>query len=129
MGKVCSRGFVDFILEKMRECVRADNFVVLPRDVNSDFITEYAITEKKQRAILMGLTTEDYSESDPSEKAADSYVHLFGSQMKIDDPFENTKTIEIYIKFEIIEKPYGSRTVFISFHEASFPLQHPYRFQ
>ena len=119
MGNVYSKEFVKFILEKMQECVAVGDFVILPRDINTDFISEYAITKEKQKEILLGITAEDYCESDPSERVTD----------RIENPFDSTKTIRMYVKFEIVEKQYGSRTVFISFHEASYPLQFPFRTQ
>ena len=127
MGNVHSRVLVEITLEKMRECVEVGEFTILQRDSNVDFITAYSITELAQRDILLSLEIEDYCESEPSEKVPGSYVHVFGSRPNLTDSHGTPCSVDMYIKFEIVEKPYGSRTVFISFHEQLFPMTFPFR--
>jgi len=129
MGNIHSRVLVEITLEKMRECVEAGEFIILQRDSNVDFITTYSITELAQRDILLGLTIEDYCESEPSEKVPGSYVHVFGSMFNLKDSHGTTCSVHIYVKFEIVERHHGSITVFISFHEQLFPMAFPFRIQ
>jgi len=126
MGNIHSRALVEIIVEKMKGCVEAGEFVVLPRDDNIEFITAYSITKQIQKDILLGLSIEDYCESEPSEKVSGSYIHIFGNRPNLTDSHGMQNQVEMYIKFEIIEKPYGSRTVFISFHKRLFPLTFPF---
>jgi len=127
MGNVHSRVLVEITLEKMRECVEAGKFIILQRDSNVDFITAYSITELAQRDILLGLAIEDYCESEPSEKVPGSYVHVFGFRPNLTDSHGTSCSVDMYVKFEIVERPSGSITVFISFHEQHFPMVFPFR--
>ena len=127
MGNIHSRVLVEITLEKMKECVEAGEFIILQRDSNVDFITTYLITERMQRDILLNLALEDYCESEPSKKVPGSYIHVFGTSPILTDSHGVSCSVDMYIKFEIVEKPYGPRTVFISFHEQLFPMTFPFR--
>jgi len=127
MGNIHSKILVGLILENMKECVENDNFIILGRDINKNFISEYKLTEAMQREILLKLEIEDYSESEPSSKFPGSYVNLFGKNIELINSHGSIEAISMYIKFEIIEKQYGTRTVFISFHKEDYPLSFPFR--
>ena len=127
MGNIHSRMLVEITLEKMRECVEAGEFTILQRDSNVDFITAYSITELTQKDILLSLAIEDYCESEPSEKVPGSYIHVFGSRPNLTDSHGKSSSVDMYVKFEIVERSYGSITVFISFHEQLFPMIFPFR--
>ena len=127
MGNIQSKALVDIILENMKQCVESGNFIILNRDNNRYFITEYSVSEAMQQEILLGLTTDDYCESEPSDKIPGSYINIFGRNLELVNSEGSTVLVNMYIKFEIIEKPDITRTVFISFHEVEYPLSFPFR--
>jgi len=128
MGNVNSRVLVELTLDEMKKCVAEGSFVILPRDKNLAFIEDCNISTQEQTDILLALTIEDYSESEPSERVVGSYVNKFGKQVELKKVLDKTaKPIDMYVKFEIVENSNGNRTVFISFHEEEYKLSFPFR--
>lgn len=129
MGNICSRELVGIVFGKMRSCAKNGDFMILKREINTDFIERHSLSRQKQQCILLGITLEDYCESEPSEKVSGSYIHVFGPQVQLQNRFGASETVELYVKFEIIERPHGDMTVFISFHEQTYPATYPFREQ
>ena len=127
MGNIHSKALVEIILNNMKECVESGNYSILNRDANRYFATEYPMSEAMQQEILLGLEVDDYCESEPSDKIAGSYINLFGRSLELVNAHGSKVLVNMYIKFEVIEKPHNTRTIFISFHEEEFPLSFPFR--
>ena len=127
MGNVYSETLVELTLDEMKNCVKNGSYIIIQREENQHFIDEYLITESKQRDILLSIKKENYSASEPSDKIPGSYVHIFGKKMCLPDSQGHDKALNLYIKFEIIDRPQLKRTVFISFHEELYPLTFPFQ--
>ena len=127
MAKVYNKNLVGLVLGVMHECVNTDSYILLPREKNLDFISEYSLTKQVQQSILLGLLVEDYCESEQSEKVAAGYIHVFAPEAEVTNSHGVKKTVALYIKFEIIEKESGKRVAVISFHEPEFQITCPFR--
>ena len=126
MGKIYERGFVELILENFKERVESGDYIIIQRDKNIDFITEFNLTEKMQKTVLLSLMVVDYSESEESRNFADSYVHKFNKTLALTDANGNNEKADMHIKFEIERADNGEFVVVISFHRQEYPPYFPF---
>ena len=85
--------------------------------------------EDEQR-ILLGITVDDYWETDPSEIMPDIYVHKFFTEISVNDQSGKSQTVVLHVKFEIAEidsEKNIERTLVISFHPAERRAEYAFR--
>ena len=127
MAVYYDKNLVRFVLEEMRECVEAGNFVVLQTRKNTVFEIDYNVTSKMKRSILLAIEVEDYFNTAEDWEFPDCYVHEFCLKYDLHTPEGNKTTVDIYVKFQIREeKDTGVHTLVLSLHEAENPAIYPF---
>jgi hypothetical protein len=123
---------IDNILEKIKSCVVNNRYSIalnVNRQENIDFINEYNIRGTKQKSILLHLKTEDFCHTLQNTKIGYEYevLYVFVPQVPLFNPDGEEEMVDVYIKFNIIDLPFESRTVVISFHRRNKPIEYLFR--
>ena len=127
-----TRAQIDAILDKIKNCVINNKYTIARnenRKENIDFINEYNIRSDKQKRILLKLKTEDFCYTLQNTKLGFEYevLYVFVPQVKLFNAEGFEETVDIYIKFNVIDLPSGARTVVISFHRRNKPVDYLFR--
>ncbi len=127
-----SREQINAVLDKIKNCVVNNRYTISlneNRQENIDFINEYNIRSDKQKKILMQLCTEDFCHSLQNTKIGYEYevLYVFVPQVQLFNADGEEEIIDVYIKFNVIDMPSGSRTVVISFHKRNKSIDYPFR--
>lgn len=117
------------ILAKIKSCVAGNRYTVSlnqNRRENIDFINEYNIRSDRQREILMGLRPEDFCHSLRNTKAGYEHevLYVFVPQALLYHMDGEEEVVDIYMKFNIIDLPQGSRALVVSFHKRNKPVDY-----
>ena len=123
---------IDVILEKIKNCVGNNKYTIAlneNRQENIDFINEYNIRSNKQKGILLQLRTEDFCHTLQNTKTGYEYevLYVFVTLIKLFNADGEEEMVDVYVKFNIIDMPSGSRTVVISFHKRNKPICYLFR--
>jgi hypothetical protein len=123
---------IDYILEKIKSCVVNNQYTIAlneNRQENIDFINGYNIRGSKQKSILLQLRTEDFCHTLQNTKIGYEYeiLYVFVPQVQLFNPDGEAEMVDVYIKFNVIDLPCGSRTVVISFHKRNKPIEYLFR--
>lgn len=127
-----TREQISTVLQTIHDCIRESRFIISKNDNRQDninFITEYNLTSKKQKAILMKIVTEDFCHTLQNTKLGFEHeiLYVFCPRVMLTN-FEGSKaTVDIYTKFNIIDIREGTRVVVISFHKRSKPIDYLFR--
>ena len=129
-----SRKQIDAVLDKIKRCVEHGKYTISlneNRQENIDFINEYNLTSKKQRQILLEITTDDFCHSLKNKKQGFEHetLYVFTPEVLLKDADGNTVSLYVYTKFNIIETRRGNFTVIISFHKLNRPIQFAFKTQ
>lgn len=127
-----SKNQIQAILDKIKYCVRNNKYTIAMnenRQENVDFINEYNIRSDKQKSILLHLKTEDFCHTLQNTKIGFEYeiLYVFVPQVKLFNAEGNEEIVDVYIKFNMIDLPSGTRTVVISFHKRNKPVDYLFR--
>ncbi|MBQ6987286.1 MAG: hypothetical protein IJQ25_09905 [Oscillibacter sp.] len=127
-----TRAEIDAVLERIMDCVKRGRWSISQnqnRQVNIDFINDYNLRSAKQRAILLGITTDDFCHSLQNTNPGFEYeiLYVFVPRVRLFNADDEEETLDVYTKFNIIDTPSGSRTVVISFHKANKPFDYLFR--
>lgn len=127
-----TRDEIDAILARIHTCVQENHYFISQNDhrqENIDFINEYNLRSAKQRAILLGITTDDFCHSLQNKKPGyeREILYVFIPRVRLFNAYDEAETVDVYTKFNIIDTPSGSRTVVISFHKANKPFDYLFR--
>lgn len=122
-----TREQIDTILEKIKNCVKNDNYTIelnKNRQENIDFINEYNLRSGKQKKILLQIQTEDFCHSLQNTNIGFEYeiLYVFVPQMQLFNADGEEETVDVYTKFNIIDLPIGKRVAVISFHKPNKPF-------
>lgn len=106
---------IDVILEKIKNCVGNNKYTIAlneNRQENIDFINEYNIRSNKQKSILLQLRTEDFCHTLQNTKIGYEYevLYVFVTLIKLFNADGEEEMVAVYVKFNIIDMPSGSRT-------------------
>lgn len=123
---------IKFILDKIKDCVMNKKFVISKnnhRQENIDFINEYNIRSDKQVSILLQIGVEDFCYSLQNNKIGyeQEILYVFVCQVKLFNVDDKEEIVDVYIKFNVIEKLNGSYAVVISFHKRNKPVTYLFR--
>ncbi len=123
---------IDKVLEKIKKCIINNNYTIAMnenRKENIDFINEYNIRSDKQKQILLKLRTDDFCHTLQNTKLGYEYeiLYVFVPQVNLFNSDGMKEIIDIYMKFNIIDIPNGTRMVVISFHKRNKPIDYLFR--
>lgn len=127
MVKALSVASVDQVkrfLREVKRLIKDDNgdFEVADRDETQETLTKLGIMPERVEEEVLELTIENYSKGPEENKSRNgknnSKIWVFG-KMVCD--------IEIYIKFSLTQTKKFTKCICVSFHEARYPLQYPFR--
>lgn len=127
-----TREQVNAILDKIKKCVRNNNFTIsgnINRQENIDFVNEYNIRSDKQISILLQIQSNDFCHSLQNTKIGYEHevLYVFVPQVQLFNAAGEEEKVDVYTKFNVIDLPRGSRTVVISFHRRNKPIDYLFR--
>ena len=127
-----TREEIDAILAKIKSCVKKNKYTISlneNRQENIDFINTYNIRNDKQKSILIQIEIEDFCHSLQNTKVGYEYevLYVFVPQIQLFRADGEEEIVDVYIKFNIITLPSGSKTVVISFHKRNKPIDYLFR--
>jgi len=119
-----TREEIDSILVKIKSCVEKNRYTILlneNRQENLDFINEYNISSDKQKSILMQIETDAFCYSLQNNETGYEceVLYVFVQQVQLFNAEGVEETVDVYMKFNVIDLPFGSQVVVISFHKDS----------
>ncbi len=123
---------ISAILGKIKSCVDNNRYTIAlneNRQENINFINEYNIRSSQQKNILLQIKTEDFCHTLQNTKVGYEYevLYVFVPQIKLFRIDGEQELVDVYMKFNILELPSGSRTVVISFHKRNKPIEYLFR--
>jgi len=123
---------ISAVLQKIQECVSTGKYSVAQnanRAENLALIREYYLTSEKQRRILMQIEVEDFCHSlnNTNPGFEHEILYVFCPQVSLFNIDNEENQLDIYIKFNILDLPSGSRVIVISFHERNRPIGYLFR--
>jgi len=127
-----TREQIDAVLDKIKSCVGNNRYTIAlneNRQENIAFINEYNIRSDKQKAMLLQLQTEDFCHTLQNTKIGYEYevLYVFLSQVQLFHADGKEETVDVYMKFNVIDMPNGIRTAVISFHKRNKPIDYLFR--
>lgn len=127
-----TREQIEDVLMKIKECVEAGRFQISMnenRQENIDFINEYNIYPTKRKELLMQISVEDFCHTLQNTKIGYEYeiLYVFAPQVELFNALGEQEQVDIYTKFNVIERPNGNRTVALSFHKRNKPIDYLFR--
>lgn len=127
-----TRKEIDAVLAKIKGCIEKGRFTISlneNRQENINFINEYNIRSNKQKSILMQIKTEDFCHSLQNTKTGYEYevLYVFVPQVRLFNADGEEETVDVYTKFNVIDLPFGSRVVVISYHKRNKPIEYLFR--
>jgi len=123
---------ISAVLQKIQERVSTGKYSVAQnanRAENLALIREYYLTSEKQRRILMQIEVEDFCHSlnNTNPGFEHEILYVFCPQVSLFNIDNEENQLDIYIKFNILDLPSGSRVIVISFHERNRPIGYLFR--
>lgn len=123
-NKTHTKDEIENVLRIIKECILKDRYDIslnVNRQENIIFISNYDITEAKQKEIFLNLKVENFCHSLKNKKIGFEHeiLYVFMPEVKLIDIMANEVDIIIYIKFNIIERNKDNNVIVISFHEAN----------
>ena len=127
-----TREEIDAVLAKIKTCIKQNRYLISyneNRQENIDFITAYNLRPNKQKSILMHIKTEDFCHTLQNTNIGYEYeiLYVFVPRVALFNSDGEEETVDIYIKFNLIDLPSGSKVVVISFHKRNKPVDYPFR--
>ncbi|QSX06079.1 hypothetical protein JYG23_01025 [Sedimentibacter sp. zth1] len=123
---------VTAILGKIQDCVREGRYIISQnenRKENIDLINEYNISTKKQSSILLEIKPEDfcYSLQNTNLGYEHEVLYVFVPQVKLFNINDEEEMVDVYTKFNVIDRVNGNRVIVISFHKRNKPIDYLFR--
>lgn len=97
------------ILEKIKDNILKDNYQIeinKNRKDNYNFKREYELSDKELKEILLSIKEEDYYKTVNNYKKnyKNEKLHIFAPTIKLEKEDGKMEEIQLYTKFNIIEK-------------------------
>lgn len=123
---------INKVLKIIKECVENDDYTIAMnnnRQENIDFINEYNIHSEQLKSILLKLHTNDFCHTLQNTKVGYEYevLYVFVPQVNLFDAYGLEKTVDVYIKINIVDIFDGRRVVVISFHQRNKVIDYLFR--
>lgn len=127
-----TRAEIDQLLVKIKHCIVLGRYAIAQnerRQENIDFLAEYNIQRKKREQILLGIKVEDFCHSLRNTKPGFEHevLFVFAPQVELYGTENQSETVVIYVKFNLIERMHDDYTVVISFHRLGRPINYAFR--
>ena len=127
-----TREEIESVLLKIKECVETGRFQISTnenRQENINFINEYNIYPKKRKEILMQISIEDFCHTLQNTKIGYEHeiLYVFVPQVEMFNALGEKEKIDIYTKFNVIERLNGNRTIVVSFHKLNKPIEYLFK--
>ncbi len=127
-----TREEIESVLLKIKECVETGRFQISMnenRQENINFINEYNIYPKKRKEILMQISIEDFCHTLQNTKIGYEHeiLYVFVPQVEMFNALGEKEKIDIYTKFNVIERLNGNRTIVVSFHKLNKPIEYLFK--
>ena len=127
-----TREEIDAVLAKIKSCVERNRYTISlneNRQENIDFMNEYNIRSEKQKSILKQIEVDDFCCSVQNFKPGYEHetLYIFVPQVLLYNADGEEEIVDIYTKFNIIDRPDGKRTIVISFHKRNKPIDYLFR--
>ena len=126
-GTQHTKAEITHVLAAIHKHIREGRFRVLgKREKNEAFFAEYNIRSEKQREILLRIQVEDFCYSLQSTKKGyeGNQLYVFVPKVELYNIDGEKEKVQIYIKFDIIEKLSGQTAIVISFHKLEKPINY-----
>ena len=128
----CTKEQISAVLQRIQECVSGGKYTVAQnenRAENVAVIREYNLTSEKQRHLLMQIAIEDFCHSLQNTNLGYEHevLYVFCSQVNLYNLDNEEKQLDLYTKFNIIDLPFGSKVIVISFHQRNKPIDYKFR--
>jgi hypothetical protein len=124
---------ISIILKAIQDCIREDKYIISKnenRQENVDFIKEYNLGIKRQKEILLLLTPYDFCHSLQNTNLGFEHeiLYVFCPQAILYSTEKaEEQNVDIYIKFNFLDRNSGKRVVVVSFHKRNRPIDCPFR--
>lgn len=123
---------IKVILDRIKDLIDINKYNISQNDKrkeNQDFIDEYNITVKKQKEILLNIKVEDFCHTLQNTKKGYEYeiLYVFVPQIQLFNAHGEEDTVDVYIKFNLIENSCNEFVVVISFHRINRPVSYLFK--
>lgn len=123
---------INLVLKKIKDCIINNKYTISQNESrleNIQFINEYNITQVKQKELLLGIKTHDFCHTLKNQKQGyeSEILYVFIPQVSLFDSDDMSVTIDVYIKFNLLQIASGDRIVVISFHKRNKPCSYVFR--
>lgn len=127
-----SREEIEIILTKIKQCIdkgRCQISLNENRQENINFINEYNIYPKKRKEILMKISIDDFCHSLNNRKIGFEHevLYVFAPRSELYNALGEKELVDIYTKFNIVERFDGDRIVVVSFHKCNKPVKYLFK--
>lgn len=91
---------------------------------NKHFFEDYNLTSERQKDIILKLQVEDFCHSLNNIKVGYEHeiLYVFSPKVNLFNFNGDEETLDLYIKFNLINKKNGSFVVVISLHKRNKPI-------
>ena len=123
---------VSAILNRIQDCVRSDRFIISQNDrrlENQALINEYNLSFSLIKNILLGIKPEDFCHSLRNRNPGyeNETLYVFCPQVVLFDSGDEATEVDLYTKFNILNRSSGDHVVVISFHHLQRPIRYLFR--
>ena len=118
-----TREVIDVILARIKSCIQNNRYTISlneNRQANIDFINEYNISGDKQKSILLQIKTDDFCHSLQNTEMGYEHevLYVFVSQVQLFNAEGAAETVDVYMKFNVIDVPFGSWVVVVAVYKS-----------
>ena len=115
---------IDEYLEKVKNIMNTNNsdlIISLNRDINRNFMINYALKKGSVIQIINNLSSDNFEEKvlNNHTNFKDEYLYIISIVMDLTDIKGKTKKVTIYIKFNLLD----TKVILVSFHEAKYKFK------
>jgi len=123
---------IEGILNILKECIASGRYTISQNDnrnENIQLIQEYNLTSKKQKNILLSIDVTDFCHSLKNVHIGYEHeiLYVFCLQRELFNIMGKSETVDIYIKFNLINKNENKFVITISFHKRNKPIHYLFR--
>jgi hypothetical protein len=127
-----TREQISAVLQIIHDCVGKIRFIISKnehRQENINFISEYNLTSKRQKEILLKIKPDDFCHTLQNKKFKFEHevLYVFCPRVLLFNFEGVAETVDIYTKFNMIVLNEGKRVVVISFHKRNKPINYLFR--
>jgi hypothetical protein len=127
-----TREQISAVLQIIHDCVGKIRFIISKneqRQENINFISEYNLTSKRQKEILLKIKPDDFCHTLQNKKFKFEHevLYVFCPRVLLFNFEGVAEMVDIYTKFNMIVLNEGKRVVVISFHKRNKPINYLFR--